>query len=111
MPLQPSTHLIILDAVEDEDEEPLEGVEDGEDVRHHHRCLVEVEQSKRPCETEEDHQHHSTANPSPARHTESYTDASPNAQISFHVSMKTRCHQNALFPFLFGINGDDLNWN
>ena len=36
-------YLFIHDAVEDEDEESLETVKDGEDIRHSNRLLVDVQ--------------------------------------------------------------------
>ena len=46
------TDLLIHDAVEDEDEESLEAVEDGKDVSHNQSVLVDVEQPKCPGEAE-----------------------------------------------------------
>lgn len=34
--------------MEDEDEHPLQGVEDGEEVRHDHGALIDVHQAKGP---------------------------------------------------------------
>lgn len=59
------THLVVLDAVEDEDEDSLQSVEDGKDVSHHHGCVVEVQQSKGPREAQQEHEDHGASNPRP----------------------------------------------
>ena len=48
--------LLVLEAVEEEDENALEAVQDGEDVGHGHGRLVQVEQAKCPRQTQEEHQ-------------------------------------------------------
>lgn len=49
--------LLLEETVEDEDEHPLQGVEDGEEVRHHDGGVVEEKQAEgpgQPQQTEED---------------------------------------------------------
>ena len=52
--------------MEDEDEEALEAVEDGEHVRHGYGVFVDVQQAKRPGETKQNDQNHGTKHPRPA---------------------------------------------
>ena len=51
--------------MEEEDEEALEAVEDGEDVGHGHRRLVDVQQSERPRQTQQKDQRESATYPRP----------------------------------------------
>lgn len=49
--------LLLEETVENEDEHPLQGVEDGEEVRHHDGGVVEEKQAKgpgQPQQAEED---------------------------------------------------------
>lgn len=49
--------LLLEETVEDKDEHPLQGVEDGEEVRHHDGGVVEEEQAEgpgQPKQAEED---------------------------------------------------------
>lgn len=39
--------------MEDEDEHPLQSVEDGEKVRHHNGGFIEEEQAKRPSKPQQ----------------------------------------------------------
>jgi hypothetical protein len=55
-----------LEAVQEEDEEALEAVEDRKDVGHGHRRLAQVEQTKRPRQAQEEHQDERATNPDPA---------------------------------------------
>ena len=58
-------HLLVLEAVQEEDEESLEAVEDGENVGHGHRWLAQVEQTERPRQTQKEHQDEWATNPNP----------------------------------------------
>lgn len=49
-------HLLVLEAVKEEDEEALETVQDGEDVGHGHGRFAQVKQTKCPRQTQEEHQ-------------------------------------------------------
>ena len=51
--------------MEEEDEESLERVEDGEDIGHCHRLRVDVHKSEHPGQAEENHKDHSTLHPRP----------------------------------------------
>lgn len=42
--------------MEDEDEHSLQGVEDGEQVRHDHRALVDVHETEGPGEAQQTQQ-------------------------------------------------------
>lgn len=46
--LRMKTYLLLQHTVEDEDEHSLQGVEDGEQVGHDHRALVDIHQAKGP---------------------------------------------------------------
>ena len=59
--------LLVLEAVEEEDENALEAVQDGEDVGHGHGRLVQVEQAKCPRQTQEEHQDEWSTDPDPVR--------------------------------------------
>lgn len=42
------SYFFLQQAVKDEDEHPLQSVEDGKEVSHHYRGLIEKEQAKGP---------------------------------------------------------------
>lgn len=44
------SYLFLEEAVKDEDEHPLQSVEDGEEVSHNNGRFIEEEQAKGPCE-------------------------------------------------------------
>ena len=67
--------LLIHEAVEDEDEDALKTVENGEEVSHDDRLSVDIEQTKRPRWTKQHDQHHGAFDPRPA--TSSITHAQP----------------------------------
>lgn len=46
-------YLLLQHTVEDEDEHPLQGVEDGEQVGHDHRALVDIHQAKGPSQAQQ----------------------------------------------------------
>lgn len=48
-----SRYLFLQHTVEDEDEHPLQGVEDGEQVGHDHRALVDIHQAKGPGQAQQ----------------------------------------------------------
>ena len=56
-------YLVVVDAVEEEDEESLQTVEDGEQVGHGHGGLVEVQQTEGPRQSQHEDQHESSADP------------------------------------------------
>ena len=64
-------HLLVLDAVEEEDEESLQAVEDGEGVSGADTALVDEQQPDGPGEPEQEHQSHGAADPGAAPHTDS----------------------------------------
>lgn len=49
-------YLFILDAVEDEDEAALQGVEGGEQVRHCNGFFVEIEESEDPSQAQKENE-------------------------------------------------------
>ncbi len=55
--------------MEEEDEDALETVEDGEDVGHGHGRLAQVEKTKSPRQTQEEHQDERSTDPDPVRNT------------------------------------------
>lgn len=57
--------LLVLEAVEEEDEDALERVQDGEHVGHGNGGLVQIQQSKRPRQTQQEHQNKRSTNPHP----------------------------------------------
>lgn len=56
-------HLLVLEAVEKEDEKALERVQDGEDVGHGHRRFVQVEEAECPRQAQEEDQDERSTNP------------------------------------------------
>ena len=42
--------------MKDKDEDPLEGVESGEEIGHDHRLLIDEEQAESPSETQQEEQ-------------------------------------------------------
>lgn len=48
--------LLLQHTVEDKDEHSLQGVEDGEEVGHHHRALVDVHQAESPGQAQQTQQ-------------------------------------------------------
>ena len=57
--------------MEDEDEETLRGVEDGEDVGHGHRLLVEEEEAHHPRQAQQHLQGQGALDPRPDGHRQS----------------------------------------
>ena len=57
------TYFFLEKAVEYEDKHSLEGVEDGEKVRHDNRGLADEEEAEGPCKTQEAQQGKSTHDP------------------------------------------------
>jgi len=55
--------------MEDEDEDALKAVEDGEEISHDDWLCVDVEESKRPRGTKQYNQHYCTFDPRPTRHS------------------------------------------
>lgn len=53
--------------MEDEDEHPLQRVEDGEEVRHHDGRLVEEEQAEGPREPQQTKEGKRSQHPRPAK--------------------------------------------
>lgn len=53
--------------MENEDEHPLQGVEDGEEVRHHYGGFIEEEQAKGPCEPQQTEKGECPQHPRPAK--------------------------------------------
>lgn len=49
--------------MEDEDKHSLEGVENGEEVRHDNRGFVDEEEPKGPCQTQQTQQSKGTHDP------------------------------------------------
>lgn len=70
-------YLLLQHAVEDEDEHPLQGVEDGEEVSHDHRALVDVHEAEGPGQAQQAQQGDGTDHPGPGR-----TDAGGDIDIS-----------------------------
>jgi len=64
------SHLLLEEAVEDEDEHPLQSVEDGEEVRHHDGGLVEEEQAEGPRERQQTQENEGPRHPRPAESDE-----------------------------------------
>lgn len=58
-----SLYLLLQHAVEDEDEHSLQRIEDGEQVRHDHRALVDVHKTKGPGEAQQTQQGDGTNHP------------------------------------------------
>ena len=61
-----SSYLLVLDAVEEEDEESLQAVENGEGVGCGDAALVDVEKAHRPGEAKQEHQSHGATDPGTA---------------------------------------------
>lgn len=51
-----SPYLLLKHTVEDKDEHPLQGVEDGEQVGHDHCALVDIHQAKGPRQAQQTEQ-------------------------------------------------------
>lgn len=49
--------------MKDEDEDPLEGVEGGEEIGHDHRLLVDEEEAESPGEAQQEQQRNSPQSP------------------------------------------------
>lgn len=63
---QASPDLLLQHAVEDENEHALQGVEDGEEVGHDHRALVDVHQAEGPGQAEQTQESDGADHPGPA---------------------------------------------
>lgn len=59
--------LFLQQTVENEDEHPLQGVEDGEEVRHHYGGFIEEEQAKGPREPQQTEEGERSQHPRPAK--------------------------------------------
>lgn len=57
------THLLVLKAVEKEDKDTLETVQNGEDVGHGDRRLAQVKQTECPRQAQQEDQHERSTNP------------------------------------------------
>ena len=66
------SYLFLEEAVEDEDEHPLQSVEDGEEVSHHNGRFIEEEQAKGPCEPQQTKQRKRSQHPRPAEEKEEW---------------------------------------
>lgn len=62
-----SPHLLLQYAVKDEDEHALQGVEDGEEVGHDDRALVDVHEAESPGQAQQTQQGYGSDHPRPAR--------------------------------------------
>lgn len=58
-----SCYLVVHDTMEDIDEEALQRVQNGEDIRHDGGFLVHVQQTKRPSQAEENNQNNRSLHP------------------------------------------------
>jgi hypothetical protein len=58
-----ATYLIIHDAVEDVDEETLQGVEEGKDVCHEGCPITHVQQAEGPGQAKQNDQHNGSLDP------------------------------------------------
>ena len=58
-------HLLLQDAVEDEDKHALQGVEDGEEVGHDHGALVDVHEAEGPGQAQQTQQGDGPDHPGP----------------------------------------------
>lgn len=56
-------YLLLEETVEDEDEHPLQRVEDGEEVGHDHERIVQEKQPERPGEAEQTEQRKRSQHP------------------------------------------------
>ena len=63
------SYFVVEDAVEEEDEEALQRVEDCEDVREHHlpRAAAHPDEPHAPRQTQQHDEHHRALDPRPAR--------------------------------------------
>lgn len=62
-------HLLLQYAVKDEDEHALQGVEDGEQVGHDDRALVDIHQAERPGQAQQTQQGYGSDHPGPEHNT------------------------------------------
>lgn len=62
-------HLLLQYAVKDEDEHALQGVEDGEQVGHDDRALVDVHQAEGPGQAQQTQQGYGSDHPGPEHTT------------------------------------------
>lgn len=62
-------HLLLEETVEDEDEHALQGVEDGEEVRHHDGGLVEEQQAEGPGQSQQTEEDERPRHPRPGKKT------------------------------------------
>ena len=58
-------YLVIVDAMEQEDEQSLQTVEDREHVGEEERLLIDVDKAYCPCQSKENNQHQGTLDPRP----------------------------------------------
>lgn len=65
-----TSYLFLEEAVEDEDEHPLQRVEDGEEVSHHDGRIVEEEQAKGPRQPQKTKQGERSQHPRPEEEEE-----------------------------------------
>lgn len=63
-------YLLLKETVEDEDEHPLQSVEDGEEVSHHNGSVIEEKQTKGPCQPQETKEDKCSQHPRPAKDKE-----------------------------------------
>lgn len=56
-------YLLLQDAVEYEDKHSLQRVEDGEEISHDHRALVDIHEPERPGQSQQTQQSNGTYNP------------------------------------------------
>lgn len=49
LPRGPSTYFLLKSTVEDENEQSLESIKGGEEIRHHNSLLINIKKPKGPC--------------------------------------------------------------
>ena len=78
--------------MEDEDEHALQGVEDGEQVGHDHRALVDVHQAERPGEAQQAEQGDGSDHPGPATHTNTHLSTHSQSITCFKPGLQEAEH-------------------
>lgn len=80
--------------MKDEDEHALQGVEDGEQVGHDDRALVDIHQAKRPGQAQQTQQGYGSDHPGPEHTTKKQGVVKLHSVAS--VGMTTLCHKGTI---------------
>lgn len=82
-----ATYFLLEGAVEDENEQALEGVAHGEEIGHDHSVLVDEQQPERPGEAEETQESERAEHPGPEKVKGVLFTGSARARRTSHLNM------------------------